>query len=394
MTDWSPIYSAGTVTVGAGGTTVNGSGTTWDTIGLRAGDQFRAQGLSATIVAVVSNTQLTIKAWAGAAIAGGNYEIMRVSDADRLIAANADLAAALVPNLTALGQFEATGLLARTGAGVFAGRKVKGTAAQVTVTNGDGVAGDPTLSLPADIVLPGVMRLNASGQSGAPLRFRQNADSFEWGHQNGGGYGSTLGAQNNSGNPWLAFSGEHGAASNSFRTRGRRASIMMGDLAGGFRFGNVADANADDQLFQQQAALSATGIWTAAGYAGVGVLGTVGQSGGLPTASLFEKGANASGEYVKFADGSQLCAMRVTMTMNSQGYQAFNYPASFVDGSKVSLGLAFGSNAVTGSDSQWWNEQHKVTAIPNNAGDFRLLYRGSLNATTGLVHVLAFGRWF
>ncbi|MEP4421214.1 MAG: hypothetical protein ABJ354_07205, partial [Nitratireductor sp.] len=129
MTDWSPIYSAGTVTVGAGGTTVNGSGTTWDTIGLRAGDQFRAQGLSATIVAVVSNTQLTIKAWAGAAIAGGNYEIMRVSDADRLIAANADLAAALVPNLTALGQFEATGLLARTGAGVFAGRKVKGTAA-------------------------------------------------------------------------------------------------------------------------------------------------------------------------------------------------------------------------------------------------------------------------
>lgn len=37
------------------------------------------------------------------------------------------------------------------------------------------------------------------------------------------------------------------------------------------------------------------------------VLGTVSQSGGVPTGAIFEKGSNANGEYVKFADGSMYC---------------------------------------------------------------------------------------
>jgi hypothetical protein len=43
------------------------------------------------------------------------------------------------------------GLITRTGAGTIAGRTITGTTNQVTVTNGDGVAGNPTLSLPQDI---------------------------------------------------------------------------------------------------------------------------------------------------------------------------------------------------------------------------------------------------
>ncbi len=37
------------------------------------------------------------------------------------------------------------------------------------------------------------------------------------------------------------------------------------------------------------------------------VLGAVGQSAGLPTGALVERGSNANGEYVRFADGTQIC---------------------------------------------------------------------------------------
>ena len=54
-------------------------------------------------------------------------------------------------DLTALAGLSTTGLVARTGAGTAVTRAITGTANQVTVTNGDGVAGNPTLALPQDI---------------------------------------------------------------------------------------------------------------------------------------------------------------------------------------------------------------------------------------------------
>ena len=54
-------------------------------------------------------------------------------------------------DLTALAGLSTTGLVARTGAGTAATRTITGTANQVTVTNGDGVAGNPTLELPQSI---------------------------------------------------------------------------------------------------------------------------------------------------------------------------------------------------------------------------------------------------
>ncbi|SUX61395.1 Uncharacterised protein [Citrobacter koseri] len=39
------------------------------------------------------------------------------------------------------------------------------------------------------------------------------------------------------------------------------------------------------------------------------ILGTVSQSGGVPTGAIIEKGSNSNGEYVRFADGTQICRM-------------------------------------------------------------------------------------
>jgi hypothetical protein len=50
--------------------------------------------------------------------------------------------------LTALAGYNTNGLLAQTAADTFAGRTITGTANKITVTDGNGVAGNPTLTIP------------------------------------------------------------------------------------------------------------------------------------------------------------------------------------------------------------------------------------------------------
>lgn len=54
-------------------------------------------------------------------------------------------------DLAALAALSGTGLIARTGAGTVAARTLTGPAAGITVTNGDGVSGNPTLALANDL---------------------------------------------------------------------------------------------------------------------------------------------------------------------------------------------------------------------------------------------------
>src|SRR6266404_2664499 len=58
-------------------------------------------------------------------------------------------------DLNAVAALSTTGLISRTGAGTASTRTVTGTANEITVTNGDGVAGDPTTSLPSSLTFTG-----------------------------------------------------------------------------------------------------------------------------------------------------------------------------------------------------------------------------------------------
>ena len=68
------------------------------------------------------------------------------------------------------GDFTTNGLMTRTGAGAYTNRTITGTTNQITVTNGDGVSGNPTLSIPNDLRLTVgtvITRMLASDGNGA-----------------------------------------------------------------------------------------------------------------------------------------------------------------------------------------------------------------------------------
>jgi len=67
---------------------------------------------------------------------------------------SADRTLGLTGQALALHNLATNGFIARTGAGTVAARTIAGTTNQITVTNGDGVSGNPTISLPTTLTLP------------------------------------------------------------------------------------------------------------------------------------------------------------------------------------------------------------------------------------------------
>ena len=68
------------------------------------------------------------------------------------------------------------------------------------------------------------------------------------------------------------------------------------------------------------------------------ILGTVSQSGGVPSGAIIERGSNANGEYVRFADGTQICwiaSRQTNVTWQQEGgvFRAespqWQFPAAF-----------------------------------------------------------------
>ena len=57
------------------------------------------------------------------------------------------------------------------------------------------------------------------------------------------------------------------------------------------------------------------------------VLGAVSQSAGVPTGALIERGSNANGDYVRFADGTQICTVQLGSAAG--GDTQWVFPASF-----------------------------------------------------------------
>ncbi|MFD0859932.1 DUF2793 domain-containing protein [Roseovarius aquimarinus] len=125
------------------------------------------------------------------------------------------------------------------------------------------------------------------------------------------------------------------------------------------------------------------------------LVGPVSQSGGMPTGCVIERGSNANGSYMRWADGTQICTLRRSVstaiaTGHLGGFRSGNevwvYPAQFAVGTlPVMSGAALDGTAIsvvfpggaTAQQAAW-----SVTAIT------------SQSAATRTVTMSAIGRWF
>ena len=64
-------------------------------------------------------------------------------------------------------------------------------------------------------------------------------------------------------------------------------------------------------------------------YTSGSILGTVSQSAGVPTGAVIERGSNANGEYVRFADGTQICTQTKAHPVEGNSILAWTFPAVF-----------------------------------------------------------------
>ena len=131
---------------------------------------------------------------------------------------------------------------------------------------------------------------------------------------------------------------------------------------------------------------------TVAGVAVLGqndLLGTVAETAGTPTGAVFERGSNADGDYVRFADGTQICEREVSgvditvasgsVFKNTQ--TDYDFPMPF-----ASIPSGFGS--VNSTANAWINAR-----VPASTKWSPSVW-SSTSRTGVTVRLIAIGRWF
>jgi phage-related tail fiber protein len=96
---------------------------------------------------------------------------------------------ALSGDLAAIEALSTTGLLARTGTNTWIPRVLTGSTNQIAITNADGVVGDPTISLAANVIFPGTGSITVPvgttaqrtvGPVSGAVRYNSTLDKYEF----------------------------------------------------------------------------------------------------------------------------------------------------------------------------------------------------------------------
>lgn len=161
---------------------------------------------------------------------------------------------------------------------------------------------------------------------------------------------------------------------------------------------SAADATAG-RLLKVGAAGAALGADV---YHRANLLGTVSQSGGTPTGAAMQRGSNANGQFARFADGTQICSARLTLTYVG-GFACtltWTYPAAFVGTAplEVVLGATIEESAGSYTPSIAEIQPPDINTLGATSGQIRV--RRSTGATdfqpgdTVVVRAWMIGRWF
>ncbi|MFN4131274.1 MAG: pyocin knob domain-containing protein, partial [Paracoccaceae bacterium] len=133
------------------------------------------------------------------------------------------------------------------------------------------------------------------------------------------------------------------------------------------------------------------------------LVGTVSQSGGVPTGAVIERGSNANGQFVRFADGTMICRHAIALGSRiafGAGTYAdpwrtagsdWTFPAAFSSAPAVTTISAL--NSTSGALRNHCIGMRSVSAT--SAVAIQAVALSSLNTDEPVTaHVTAIGRWF
>ncbi|HBO8902891.1 TPA: phage tail protein [Pseudomonas aeruginosa] len=360
-------YSSGTVTVTANSPTVTGAGTQFSS-NARVGDAFRGpDGRWYEVTNVASSTVISIKPnYQGSTASGQAYAVAPILGYDK------DLS-------------DRFNLIANQWGATLAGIQPWATAPTPAAARTDlgaaplaspALTGNPTAPTPAatsndtSIATTGyVKKVLATNGLGTDSASGAVGDLNEVRY---GGITAPVGASNAPAVELILWSGG--------RTGGARASQLAIDHSLNAR-AFIRGYNSGRPAAEQW------GPWRELFHTG-NILGTVSQSGGAPTGAIIERGSNANGEYVRFADGTQICIV----TLLGDGSQQPNTSIS------LPLPAAFLGNWSTGVSVSWASH----VSNPSVANGLKVAYANGSTlffilqdalATNRLIFTLV-GRWF
>lgn len=117
------------------------------------------------------------------------------------------------------------------------------------------------------------------------------------------------------------------------------------------------------------------------------ILGTVSQAGGIPTGAIIERGSNANGEYIRWADGTQICMHRMTLAHAAATdlITTWTFPAPFA-------AAPFGSASLRGPlSSNTFNTAKLQMFCAATTATLRTQFSTAQDYT---LDALAIGRWY
>jgi hypothetical protein len=150
------------------------------------------------------------------------------------------------------------------------------------------------------------------------------------------------------------------------------------------------------QSVQQSATDTGAGRLARADYAYSpgNLLGTVSEAAGIPAGAVIERGSSANGDYVRFADGTQICTVKVAIDVSTSNAQNFSFPMSFAADPAVSL-----SHASDFPNTSLYLSNIRVArgvAGPDQHWRLALLTGGTVSGSSDddSLYLTATGRWF
>jgi hypothetical protein len=122
------------------------------------------------------------------------------------------------------------------------------------------------------------------------------------------------------------------------------------------------------------------------------IVGTVSQSSGVPTGAIIERGSNANGEFVKYADGTLICYRFEPSRSIPTSTLQLDFPATTASNSIVAAGGFTGSTGLTDIDDLY--EKRIVFTGPSLSTGNSWRIRARSSGASFSFHLFAIGRWY